>query len=87
MCAFNQPATIDDLYRDNDVALYDLWEDPDEMDNLANDHNPKFDAMLVPAMNDKLNELIREELGDDPDIVDRPLLFMGVSGFKQRIKR
>jgi hypothetical protein len=26
-------------------------------------------------------------LGDDPDIVDRPLLFMGVAGFKQRIKR
>jgi hypothetical protein len=38
-------------------------------------------------MNDKLNTLIRAELGDDPDIVDRPLLFMGVAGFKQRIKR
>jgi len=83
----NQPATIDDLYRDNDVALYDLWEDPDEMDNLANHGNPKFDETLVASMNDKLNALIREELGDDPDIVDRPLLFMGVSGFKQRIKR
>jgi arylsulfatase A-like enzyme len=83
----NQPATIDDLYRDNDVALYDLWEDPDEMDNLANHGNPKFDEALVASMNDKLNDLIREELGDDPDIVDRPLLFMGVAGFKQRIKR
>lgn len=31
----NQPATIADLYQDNDVALYDLWEDPDELDNLA----------------------------------------------------
>jgi arylsulfatase len=83
----NQPATIDDLYRDNDVALYDLWEDPDEIDNLANHDNPKFDEALVTSMNDKLNDLIREELGDDPDIVDRPLLFMGVAGFKQRIKR
>jgi arylsulfatase A-like enzyme len=82
----NQPATIVDLYRDNDVALYDLWEDPDEMDNLANHSNPKFDEALVDSMNDKLNDLIREELGDDPDIVQRPLLFMGVAGFKQRIK-
>jgi arylsulfatase len=83
----NQPATIDDLYRDNDVALYDLWEDPDEMDNLANRDNPTFDEALVASVNDKLNTLIRAELGDDPDIVDRPLLFLGVAGFKQRIKR
>lgn len=83
----NQPATIDDLYRDNDVALYDLWEDPNEMDNLANHANPQFDEALITSMNDKLNDLIRDELGDDPDIVDRPLLFMGISGFKQRVKR
>jgi len=83
----NQPDTIDDLYRDNDVALYDLWEDPDEIDNLANRDNPKHNKKLVASMNDKLNDLIRDELGDDPDIVDRPLLFMGVAGFKQRIKR
>jgi arylsulfatase len=83
----NQPATIDDLYRDNDVALYDLWEDPDEMDNLGNRDHAAFDHALVASMNDKLNTLIRAELGEDPDIVDRPLLFMGVSAFKQRIKR
>jgi arylsulfatase len=83
----NQPATIDDLYRDNDVALYDLWKDPDEMDNLANRDHAAFDHALVASMNDKLNTLIRAELGEDPDIVDRPLLFMGVAGFKQRIKR
>jgi len=83
----NQPATVDDLYRDNDVALYDLWEDPDEMDNLANRDNPNHDEKLIASMNDKLNTLIQAELGDDPDIVDRPLLFMGIAGFKQRIKR
>jgi len=83
----NRPATIDDLYRDNDVALYDSWEDPDEIDNLANRDNPKFDEAVVSSMNKKLNDLIAEELGNDPDIVNRPLLFMGVAGFKQRIKR
>jgi arylsulfatase A-like enzyme len=82
----NQPATTDDLYRDNDVALYDLWEDPDEMDNLANRDNSAYDEALIAFMNDKLNTLIRAELDDDPDMVDRPLLFMGVAGFKQRIK-
>lgn len=55
----NQPATIDDLYRDNHVALYDLWEDPDEMDNLANRDNPAQDEALVALMNEKLNTLIR----------------------------
>jgi hypothetical protein len=69
------------------VALYDLWEDPDEMDNLANRDNPSYDEALIASMNDKLNTLIRHELDDDPDIVARPLLFMGVTGFKQRIKR
>jgi arylsulfatase len=83
----NKPPTVEDLYRDNDVALYDLWEDPDELDNLANQGNPNYDEAVVKSMNDKLNDLITEELGDDPDIVDRPLLFMGVSAFKQRIKR
>lgn len=83
----NQPASIDDLYRDNDVALYDLWEDPDEIDNRANRHNPAYDEALVGSMNDKLNHLIQFELDDDPDIVDRPLLFMGVTGFKQRSKK
>jgi arylsulfatase len=83
----NQPATIDDLYRDNDVALYDLWEDPDEMDNVANRDYAAYDEALVASMNDKLNTLIRYELDDDPDMVDRPLLFMGVAGFKQRFKR
>ena len=68
----------------NDVALYDLWEDPDEIDNLANRDHPSYDEKLITSMNDTL---IRAELGDDPDIVERPLLFMGVAGFKQRIRR
>ncbi len=69
------------------MALYDLWEDPNELGNLANRDNPKFDQTVVSSMNLKLNDLTREELDDDPDIVDRPLLFMGVAGFKQLIKR
>jgi arylsulfatase A-like enzyme len=82
----NRPESAGDLYRDNDVALYDLVEDPDEMVNLANRENPKYDEALVLSMNGKLEALIREELGPDPNLVDRPLETFVVSGMKSRRK-
>jgi arylsulfatase len=33
---YNLPASVQQLLADNDVALYDLQSDPEEMDNLAN---------------------------------------------------
>jgi len=78
----NLPETLEDLYRHNDVALYDLVNDPDELENLANRDHPKYDKALVVEMNDKLNSLIRTELGNDPNLVDRPLLTMLASGAK-----
>jgi arylsulfatase len=62
---YNLPESVEQLLADNDVALYDLWLDPEEMDNLANPENPKYSADLLSAMNDKLNALIEEEIGDD----------------------
>jgi arylsulfatase len=62
---YNLPKSVEQLLVDNDVALYDLWLDPEEMDNLANPENPKYSADLLSAMNDKLNALIEEEIGDD----------------------
>jgi hypothetical protein len=35
------------------------------MDNLANPANPKYDEKLLSAMNQKLNALIAEEIGED----------------------
>jgi hypothetical protein len=75
---------VDDLYRDNDVALYDLVDDPDESINLAEPENPEYDETLVMSMNEKLNALIREELGPDPNLIDRPLETFVVAGMKSR---
>ncbi len=80
----NQPDTLDDLYADNDVALYDLVDDPTEINNLANRENPVYDEDLVAEMNAKLNELIHVEIGADPNLVERPLLTFVTAGIKQR---
>jgi hypothetical protein len=62
---YNLPASVEQLLADNDVALYDLSLDPEEMDNLANPANPQYDEELLSAMNHKLNALIDEEIGED----------------------
>ena len=62
---YNLPATAEQLLADNDTALYDLLLDPEEMDNLADPANPKYSEELLSAMNQKLNALIDEEIGED----------------------
>ena len=59
----NTPVSIEDLYRYNDVELFDLRNDPGEMQNLAAAHQD--DAELVMTMNAKLSTLIAEEIGAD----------------------
>jgi len=59
----NKPATLEELYRFNDVELFDVKNDPDEMTNLAQDRVKSGD--LVLALNEKLNRLIETEVGDD----------------------
>jgi arylsulfatase len=65
---YNLPSSIEELLADNDVALYDLKMDPEEMNNLADPGNPLFDADLLGAMNTKLNALIESEIGVDEQI-------------------
>jgi len=59
----NRPANLEELYRVNDVELYDSHADPLEMTNLAMGAKPRRE--LVAAMNDKLNRLIDAEVGED----------------------
>jgi arylsulfatase A-like enzyme len=67
----NRPRSINELYTANDVELFDLQSDPDEMINLAADRTSHAD--LVMTMSDKLEAAITTEIGSDdgrelPDI-------------------
>jgi arylsulfatase len=59
----NLPETVEEVFRYNDVELFDLEADPNEMDNLALD--PSANAELLLAMNQKLTDIIAEEVGSD----------------------
>jgi hypothetical protein len=60
--AFNTPSTFEALTANNDLELYDLQEDPEEVNNLATNG---ANTELVMAMNDRLNVRIAEEVGID----------------------
>ena len=57
------PRNLEDLLAINDVELFDLEADRDEVQNLALE--PKANGELLLAMNDKLNALIEDEVGED----------------------
>jgi arylsulfatase len=59
----NQPRTLEGIFELNDVELFDLEADPDEMRNLAVE--PKKHGDLLLAMNDKMIALIDAEVGVD----------------------
>lgn len=60
---FNRPTTYEELIAKNDLEVYDLQEDPEEIRNLALDGKAKAELMM--ALNHALNERIDEEVGVD----------------------
>lgn len=60
----NRPTTLEQIRGVNDVELYDLESDPLERHNLAAGDKP--DNELILAMNEKMNRVIDDEVGDDP---------------------
>jgi arylsulfatase A-like enzyme len=59
----HMPQSIEALFANNDVELFDLKTDPNEMNNLATNRRANGDLLI--AMNDKLNALIESEVGED----------------------
>jgi arylsulfatase len=59
----HMPRSIEELFANNDVELFDVESDPNEMDNLATDR--RSNAELLVAMNEKLNAMIEAEVGED----------------------
>jgi arylsulfatase len=58
---FNTPQTLDQLFKFNDVQLFDLKEDPDEMRNLALE--PEKHREVILRLNALLNEFTAKEIG------------------------
>ena len=59
----NSPTTLDELFKWNDVELFDLTSDPAEMNNLAVARTAN--ANLLATMNGKLEAVIKLEIGKD----------------------
>ena len=59
----HSPRSIEELFANNDVELFDLESDPIEVNNLATDRRRHGELLL--AMNEKLNALIETEVGED----------------------
>jgi arylsulfatase A-like enzyme len=62
---YHLPKSVEELLANNDVALYDLRIDPEEMNNLADPDNSNYSEELLATMNAKLNDLISTEIGED----------------------
>jgi arylsulfatase len=62
---YGNPSTLQELYATGDVALYDLVNDPGELENLGHPDHPNHDPALVEQMLAKLHVLVRDELGED----------------------
>jgi arylsulfatase len=59
--AFNTPQTLEEILRNNDVQLFDLKSDPEEMHNLTLE--PEKNRATILRMNQLLNDLMAKEVG------------------------
>ena len=84
---YNLPKDVEELRERNDIALYDLVEDPGELENIANPEHPHYDEGLVAEMSRRLNALIRDEIGSDRTLVKRPLLKIVSSTIGQKLRQ
>ncbi len=70
--AFNTPQSLEEIFKNNDVQLFDLQNDPDEVHNLALDREKNRATLL--RMNALLNDLIAKEVGVNDGSFLKPYL-------------
>src|SRR5262249_38304486 len=58
---FNTPKTLDQLFKHNDVQVFDLKNDPNEMKNLAIEAEKHRE--LIERLNGTLNNMMAREVG------------------------
>jgi arylsulfatase len=63
--SYGNPSTVEELYANSDVGLYDLVNDPGELENIGHPDHPKHDPAIVERMLGKLHALVERELGED----------------------
>src|SRR5690606_27183048 len=63
--SYANPSTVEELYANADVGLYDLVNDPGELENIGHPDHPDHDPTLVERMLAKLHTLVERELGED----------------------
>ena len=57
---FNTPETLEALFANNEIELFDLQNDPDEVNNLG--VKVKANKELIMRMNDLLNRMLAREV-------------------------
>jgi arylsulfatase len=62
---YGNPSTLEELYATSDVGLYDLVNDPGELQNIGHPDHPDHDPALIERMLRKLHKLVAEEIGED----------------------
>ncbi|MDO4263513.1 MAG: hypothetical protein Q4C67_04875 [Deinococcus sp.] len=62
---YGNPQTVEELRELGDLGLYDLQNDPGELDNLADPAHPRHDPDVMERMTRKLHALVRDEVGPD----------------------
>ena len=62
---YGNPSTLEELYATSDVGLYDLVNDPGELENIGHPEHPNYDPTLVERMVKKLHVLVEQEIGED----------------------
>ncbi len=59
---FNTPTTSNDLFANNDVQLFNIKEDPEELTNLADSAHREANIELIMRLNGIMNEMIKQEI-------------------------